>query len=339
MQRIASAYLVRPRAWWFNKVPLSVALMLLLLDGGALDSNAVSALVLVVLTVCAVGNYGYALNDLYDVDEDLRVGRVNAAVEIGRQRTAWLAAGSAVIAETLAAGAAGWQGALLTIAELSLPLAYSAPPLRIKERRWLGIVADALAAHVYPAALALMAVTRFGAARPSWLIITCVLAWSSAVGIRGILSHQLHTADRDRSAGLNTVVHGLGRATIERFNIFILLPIEVASFIGVVAGSRAGPLLWACGGFYLICEAFRTFDGRFVVTAFRPEGQRYLPFVDESFYKAWGPIVIALDAARIDLKFIAIVPLYALLFRPHMQHEWRKLRGIKHALLTRERAG
>jgi 4-hydroxybenzoate polyprenyltransferase len=339
MKSLGSAFLVRPRAWWFNKVPLSVILMLLLLDGGSLDSKTASALVLVVLTVCAVGNYGYALNDLYDVDEDLRVGRVNAVIEIGRHRTAWIVAGSAVIAELLAAGAAGWQGALLTIVELSLPLAYSVPPLRIKQRKWLGIVADALAAHVYPATLALMAVTRFGAARPSWLIIACVLTWSWAVGIRGILSHQLHTADRDRCAGLNTVVHDFGRATIERFIIFVLLPTEVASFIGVVAGSRAGPFLWVCGSIYLICEAFRTFDGRFVVTAFRPEGQRYLPFVEESFYKAWGPIVIALDAARMDLKFIAIVPLYVLLFRPHIQNESRKLRDIKHALLTPERTG
>jgi hypothetical protein len=53
-------YLVRARAWWFNKVPLSVTLVLLLLDGTALTVPAALTVVLVVLTVCAVGNYGYA---------------------------------------------------------------------------------------------------------------------------------------------------------------------------------------------------------------------------------------------------------------------------------------
>src|SRR5579872_3484448 len=102
-----SGYLVRARAWWFNKVPLSITLVLLLVDGGRLDVAAASALALTTLTVCAVGNYGYALNDLYDIDEDRRVGRANAAIEIGPRRTALIVAASALAAELLAAAAAG----------------------------------------------------------------------------------------------------------------------------------------------------------------------------------------------------------------------------------------
>ncbi len=40
--------LVRPRAWWFNKVPLSVTLVLLLLDGRPFSLGALAVLVLVV---------------------------------------------------------------------------------------------------------------------------------------------------------------------------------------------------------------------------------------------------------------------------------------------------
>jgi hypothetical protein len=54
--------LVRPRAWWFNKVPLSVTLLLLLLDGRPVSVGSLAVLALLVLTICAVGNYGYALD-------------------------------------------------------------------------------------------------------------------------------------------------------------------------------------------------------------------------------------------------------------------------------------
>jgi hypothetical protein len=247
---------------------------------------------------------------------------------LGRRRMTWIVLGSAALAEALASVAAGAWGAGLTLIELLLPLAYSVPPFRIKERKWLGVAADALAAHVYPVGLALLAVSHLGAARVSWAMIGCALAWSAAVGLRGILSHQLHTAERDRQGGLTTVVHDFGHLPLERFIILILLPIEAAGFIGAVVVSSAGPILWAFGALYLACEVFRTWNGRFIVTAFRPQGQRYLPLVEESFYKAWGPIVLSLDATRVDLAFLALLPVYVWLFRPHLIGEARRLRMI-----------
>ncbi len=220
-----------------------------------------------------------------------------------------------------------------------LPLAYSVPPLRIKERGWPGVAADALAAHVFPAALALMTVAHLGAGRPRGVAVACVLAWSAAAGLRGILSHQLSTADRDAKGGLETVAHTLGRRPVERFVLFVLLPVEAAGFIGAVAVSGSGPVLWAFGALYLGCEAYRMTNRRFTVRALRPEGQRYVPLVEESFYKAWGPIVISLDAARIDLRFLVIPLLYGLLFRLHLKNELGKLRAIWSALSAPRTAG
>jgi 4-hydroxybenzoate polyprenyltransferase len=262
-----SRVLARPWAWWLNKVPLSVTLVLLLVDGGVLGPSQTASLVLVMLIVSAVGNHGYALNDLFDMDEDRRTGRPNFAQAVGRRRTAGVIAASALLALTLAWIAAGPWGCALALAALSLSLAYSIPPVRIKERKWLGVLADALAAHVFPAALALMTVRHLHAAQPSPLAAGCILAWSAAAGLRGILSHQLHTALRDLKGGLATVVHDIGRAPLERFVVFGLLPIEAGGFIGAVALSPTGPVLWAFGALYLACEAYRTLNRRFVVRA------------------------------------------------------------------------
>jgi len=332
-------HLVRPRAWWFNKIPLSVTLMLLLVDGRALELAVGLALLLVALTVCSVGNYGYALNDLYDIDEDERAGRANAAATLGRTRAGWIVIISALLAELLGLLTGGWRGGLLTLFALVLPMLYSLPPWRIKERKWLGVAADALAAHVFPAMLALLAVAHFHIRPVPLLLIGALLAWSATAGIRGILSHQLHTADRDRQAGLRTVVHDFGYLRIERFIAFVLLPIEVIGFLGAVAECRVGWTGLALGLAYLLYEAIKATIGGFTVIAFRPAGQPYIPFVEESFYKAWGPILMSLDAARADPAFLIAIPLYWLLFRPHLRVEAARLHAVAQALFKAPKPG
>ncbi|HEY0382966.1 MAG TPA: hypothetical protein VGC72_12285 [Candidatus Elarobacter sp.] len=324
--------LVRARAWWFNKVPLSVTLVLLLVDGRAASLGVLAMLAIVVLTVCGAGNYGYALNELFDVEEDARIGRANAAAAVGPARMWAIIALSALCAVVGATILAGVPGALLTLLELCLPFAYSVPPLRIKERKWLGVAADGLAAHVYPAALALLAVDHAIPRSVTTVLAVAVVVWSAAAGLRGILSHQLHTAEQDTSAGLKTVVHDVGYRRLEKIVVAAIVPLEVVAFAGVLIACDAGVILWAGVALYLAYEGFKAVSGHFRVTAFRPQGQPYLPFVEESFYKAWGPVVLALDAARIDPRYLIVIVVYALLFRPHLQTESHRLRLVMAAL-------
>ncbi|MGZ4416250.1 MAG: UbiA family prenyltransferase [Gaiellaceae bacterium] len=320
--------LVRSHAWWFNKLPLSVTLMLLLLDGHDATVHAIVASASLLVAVSAVANYGYALNELFDVEEDAAASRPNQAAGRSRLRFALVIAGSASVAVAAAAAAAGWAGAALAAVELCLPLAYSIPPVRIKERGWLGVAADASAAHVYPALLGLLTVQRVDSALLSTPLIAAVLVWATATGLRGILSHQLATAERDEAGGLTTVVHRIGRAPLERAVIVGLLPAEVVAFAVAVLLSRAGPLALVLLAAYLAYECVRTRSGAHTVRVFRPEGQPYIPFVEESLYKAWGPVVFAADAAMHDARWLVVLPLYALAFRPHLRAERRRVRSV-----------
>jgi hypothetical protein len=167
--------------------------------------------------------------------------------------------------------------------------------------------------------------------------LVSLLIWSAAVGIRGILSHQLHTAEQDWQGGLATVVHDYGAHRIEGFITWALLPIEVAGFVGVLLICDGGIVLYALAGVYLAYEALKTVAGGFSVTALRRQGQPYIPFVEESFYKAWGPVVIALDAARLDLAYLLVVPIYWTLFRPHLRTEADRIHAVAQALSGRPR--
>ena len=329
---MVQAALVRSRAWWFNKVPLSVMLVLLLLDGRALTGGGIIVVLLVVVTVCAAANYGYALNELFDVGEDARAGRSNAAAASGAARMWAIIALSGLCAFTAAAFAGGAAGVLMTVVELALPATYSIPPVRTKERRWLGVVSDALAAHVYPALLALLAVAHWSLGPVGAPLVLLLATWSAAAGLRGILSHQLYTHERDARAGLRTVVDDFGAGPLGRFIVAVLLPLETIAFGAALLLLDAGPVLAAGVAVYLLYEAYKTLSGRFRVTMFRPQGQPYLPFLEERFYKAWAPLIVTLDAARADLRALLFVPAYALLFAPHLREERDRLAAVIRAL-------
>jgi 4-hydroxybenzoate polyprenyltransferase len=289
--------------------------------------SALAAVLGVVAIVCCVANYGYALNELFDIDEDRRGGRANVAATVGRRRMWSIIVLSAASALALAALLAGVIGGALTAVELLLPLAYSIPPLRVKERGWLGVSADAAAAHLYPALLALIVVQHLSIRSYAPPIVLTVAVWSLATGLRGILSHQLQSEEHDRATQLSTVVHRYGRETIERLVVFGLLPIEVLAFSAAIMASHATALFKTVWLVFMLYEFLKFALNAFPVVVFKRDGQRYLPFVDEGFYKAWGPPALALDAALADPLYLILAALYALAFRTRLIMEWAQIRA------------
>lgn len=320
------AILVRPRAWWYNKVPLSFLMLLLLVDGRQVTFALLVALLGLIGAVCSCGNYGYAINELFDRDEDRRAGRSNVAETVSRRGMWLIIAVSAMAAMVFAIAAGGRTGALLTTGELILPLLYSVPPLRIKERRWLGVCADALAAHVYPAMLALAIVSHQSLRAPTLSLGLAAAVWSLATGLRGILSHQIQSEARDLGAGLVTIVHRLGYASARSLVVFVILPIELLGFAAVLVQCDLTIFAWGVAGIFLLYEFLKFRFNVFPVKVFTMKGERYVPFVDEGAYKVWGSLALAIDAAFSDPLYLVLVPVYFLLFRPRVLQEWRQIR-------------
>jgi 4-hydroxybenzoate polyprenyltransferase len=319
--------LVRPRAWWFNKVPLSVLTGLLLIDGRDLTAAAVLALIGLVAIVSCVANYGYGLNELFDREEDRRGGRVNAAQSQGPRAIALAVLVSAAAALAVATAIGGLAAALLTAAELLIPLAYSVPPLRTKERQWWGVFCDVFAAHVYPALLALIIVSHLQLRSVAPTLAAAAAVWSLMTGLRGILSHQLQSEEHDRAADLLTVVHCYGHQRLTAFVTFVILPLEAASFVALVAQCDVHWIFALVAATFLIYELLKFALNAFPATVFTRRGGHYLPFVDEGAYKVWGPLALAVDASLRDIRYLALVPLVYVLFRPRMNAEGEQIRA------------
>jgi hypothetical protein len=242
---------------------------------------------------------------------------------------------SAAIALSAATAAGGIAGTLLTCCELLIPVAYSVPPVRTKTRGWLGILCDALAAHVYPALLAFLVLSHRQVAAVTLLQFVAGTLWALMAGLRGILSHQLQSEQQDRTAGLLTVVHRVGHARLARIVTCAILPVEVTSFAVFVSQCDVGRLFCFVAVMFLLYELVKSALNPFPVIVFTRAGQHYIPLVDEGAYKVWCPMACLLDAGLKDPIFFILLPIYVVLFRPRIYGEWCQMKLTYRTLTAR----
>ena len=183
-------------------------MLLIMLIGNRISAfDLFLALTYLVTVIALVCNAGYVLNELFDVEEDKKKRKVER--DHAPRRSAYVV-GTSREHRRFPIGFLSMDSRdalILTLCALLLSFAYSVPPLRLKERGWLGVLADAMAAHVYPALLCLLiAAPRapYGLSKP--LAVT-VMLWSLAFGLRGFLTHLVLDDELDRDSGLRTVVH------------------------------------------------------------------------------------------------------------------------------------
>jgi 1,4-dihydroxy-2-naphthoate octaprenyltransferase len=315
-------FFVRVGHWWFYKIPPPVMLLTLLLSGSGSPGDLLFALSCLVIVIALVCNVGYALNELFDVEEDARKGKVNVTTRVGARRL-WLVIAAAVTGSLLVSYVGiGVAAFILTLCALLLPLAYSVPPLRLKQRKWLGVFADAVAAHVYPAVLCLLIAGQRTALAAGTPLVVAVLLWSLMFGLRGILSHQLVDDDLDRASNLTTVVHDHGRDNMIRLLLGFIVPIEIACFVFAILQISPGAVFYSVVCVYLVFEALKVKAGWQSIIFTRGKLSAYLPFLNNSFYEVWGPLAAALVAAANDLSLMVLPPLFVALFWRRFRVEW-----------------
>jgi len=205
----ALARLSRWRDWSHSKLPFVAA-------AGLLAGTSPSRILLVLATLVPWAAFGYGLNEIADRTTD---ARANAARSLAPavQGVYLAATAAAALALSLL-----WSNGLVVAGGLALAVAYSAPPLRLKERGALGVAAGAAAQWLLPVLAATDRAT--------------VLVLSFALGVRWMLVHQLHDADADRDAGVRTF--GAAHANLPRL-IAAIFALEVVALFGALLDARS----------------------------------------------------------------------------------------------------
>ncbi|MGH9673743.1 MAG: hypothetical protein ACRD44_11230 [Bryobacteraceae bacterium] len=206
MPSILTAWLrlSRFRDWCTSKVTFTGACIGLLVPA---ESSALE-LMAMIGTIAAWGAFGYGINEIADRGADQRAGKVNRAA--GLSAASWtlfllLTAASSMALSLIWAPDAAVP--LFVAGGLVLSTAYSAPPIRLKERGVLGLASAAAAQWVLPV-LAIAAAEPRGWLRPAtWSMALLGLA----IGLRWIAVHQLHDTSVDRQSGVRTYASTGGR--------------------------------------------------------------------------------------------------------------------------------
>lgn len=256
-----------------------------------------------------VGSYGYYINDLFDIDQDEKVGKKNFASKHSPLLRFF------IVFFLLLATCIFWflmnrnlTILFLLITEILLLFLYAVPKIRIKERVWLSIVFDSMYAYVIWGFIVLkLTETDFG------FTYFCYLFWLFLFGLRGILTHQISDFTNDLITHTTTTATQFGVEKVQVFQKFIIPPIELIFFFFFLFAIH--PLFNLLYGLYLVIsiqngELFPKWDrNRYLKT----EKDLVAKFT-ENFYFSWLPFFAAIALVSVDLRYIYFVIGFVLLF-------------------------
>ena len=234
--RARLAEVSRVNLWWDNKLCPILASMYA--TGLLLDLRLTSmwaTLVTVIVAISAEAVFATVLNDLTDRADDRRAGKEN---RLAGKSTPFLIA---IISLPLFIGAAfavAWRSdivvVLLYLTGWLCFFLYSVNPVRLKQRGFAGVLADAFGAHLLTTMLAAVVVHRSaGQALDQWWLLT-LGTWALACGVRNATSHQINDRANDLRIGLNSFATRYRPEQAAWFGTYILFPIELAALAAMI---------------------------------------------------------------------------------------------------------
>lgn len=313
---------LRARDWWEHKVPcfLGVAYAVAFYDQAPISALWPLWLV-IVLAVISCAGYVSVINDITDRADDERAAKPNnmagqsglfQAAALGfclipGLAAAWLMRGCPV---TLLLYGFNWLAFTL----------YSVPPFRLKVRGYWGVLADTCGGQFLPTLWAAMLVVESTHhAVDGWMMLPLAL-WSFALGLRGILGHQLRDHENDRMAEVGTLVTQYGPTFVSRLVIRVVFPMETLALAGFLIVLHA-PLTWPIMALHLLIEA-RQGDFAQMWAAWRTPSPKYwLPLTE--YYKFYFPVTFILALASRDLSALGFLAAHFLLF-PRCARQFRR---------------
>lgn len=316
--RVAGA--LRTNQWWGHMLGPIVAFAYLQLGWRQVPPGVgVTRVLALVASAVALAGYGYVVNDASDVVPDRVAGKANAMARFSPPVRVAVIVGFALL------GAVPWLfvdldgPALAVLAGIYLmPLLYSAPPVRLKERHLLGPLADAGNAFVLPALFTVALFAPLGPATgPAPLMVVGAVLWAFGFGLRAIIKHQIDDAANDRASGTRTLVGQVGEVRARLLVRRVVFPAELLG----LALLAATVLTWSWGtvavgvGCATVFHALRLTGviDRHMATVSLEDGWWLY------WYQIWPALLVSLGLAAWDPWYLALVVWWLVLFWPRIR--------------------
>src|ERR1043165_4759514 len=293
-------------------------------------------LALFFVTLISTAAFGYLLNDFCDIKSDNIAGKANSLQQIAP----WFRV--AIVLLPLVIASVSWAllhfrlcATVLFLMQLLSLIAYSVPPLRFKERSWLGVVTDAFYGHINPVFITLTAFMSFHIFNPKYaLALTGLIFFCTALkGIRNILLHQIDDRKKDARAHVNTFV--VKNGSLLSFNLVNrLLGFEVFILVLLIGllSLFFPPFLLSILVFAVI--TYLKFSGWKL--SYLPKRQlrfKFRHFLND-YFEGWMPLFFLLLLTTRNHQLFWLLPLHLILFPSFIIKLWNDLRTIRQNFKT-----
>jgi len=322
---------VRANEWWEFKLGPVLATMYasaFLLRVSIIFLLPQVFIVLVALVACAA--YVSVVNDFTDRADDMASNKTNRLVG---KSSAFI--GTVLVFCILSGLAAAFywlHDRLLLLLYSGSWVAfalYSLPPIRLKARSSLGVLADACGAHLFPTLLAVAVVYRWTRQPFDLIWLVSIGVWSFSFGIRGILWHQLSDLHYDESINLRTFVRAHRTESLQRLGNFIIFPVELTAFAVMLLHTRCVVAITLLG-FYTVINFLRArlYGSNFCIVEPKP---KFHHIVMHEYYEVFFPLAFILASSSQHPVDAFVLVVHGLVF----PKRWRNM-AIEIALIVRD---
>jgi 4-hydroxybenzoate polyprenyltransferase len=280
-------------------------------------------------TIIGISGYAYLLNDWIDEKADVLTGKKNSVIGLTMPfRFFWLTFFLVVAIFPWFYFPYNGINLCLLLAELLLFIFYSAKPFRFKEKPILGVLTDALYAHVIPAVLAALTfheVSRKNSSAHDGLInngfeslIMCMAFWQFFLGVRNILLHQLEDYPNDKLTQTTTFVLKFGVLKTEKLLRNYFIPMEFicwAVFLIVLT-----PQVYFLSVSYIAFILLKVKYNYNNVNGYR----NFCYWFMDDFYQYWFAVTFIAQLVLMDWRFIILMAIHLLIFRNGLTNSIRE---------------
>jgi hypothetical protein len=224
--------IIRSHDWWGSKLStfLGVAYATVYVAGINL-TQSISWILFILASLIVGASYVSIINDVTDIEQDVAAGKPNYMLKFPVYMQWILPCFCVAIGGVFMYFIYPDKLSLLLYAMSWVAFSlYSIPPIRLKTKGVLGVLADACGAHLFPNCLIISSLYFLTGKPVNWLWFVCVAVWAFSLGLRGILSHQFEDRGKDIVAGVTTFAT---KTQPDKFRIKarMIIIAELAAFI------------------------------------------------------------------------------------------------------------
>lgn len=305
---------IRSAEWWEYKLPplLSIGYATAI-KADYTFLKSIPQLLFLLLSLIIGAIFVSIINDMTDIEEDLISEKSNRMANINPSLR-WI-----LLFFCLLAGAICCYNLfpdqlsvfLYIIPWISFSL-YSFRPIRLKNRRIWGVLADASGSHIFTSLLMVSSISFFTKQNIDWLWFASTGIWALCYGMRGILWHQFYDRLNDIKAGVKTFVVKIEPESF-KVNETIIFTLEVlAMLVMLYCLHQILPILFLF--VYLLLAFTRTYKlGYDSVLIVAPYNKPYHILMAD-FYQIFFPISLLITATIFEPYTLIVLIIHLALF-------------------------